>query len=92
LDPSENSAPLLLSQAGYGPVSNQPSVFTTAVSEVVDTDFHETLLKQPCSAGHFIFELIIQTAFNCCAKNKVKRLNTAKNAPDILCGNRKIRN
>jgi len=72
-------------------ISNQRSVFTTAVSEVVGNDFHETLMKQPCSAGHFIFELIIQTAFNCFAKNELKRLNAAKNAPDTLCGNRKIR-
>jgi len=36
-------------------MSNQRFVFTTAVSEVVGNDFHETLLKQQCSAGHFIF-------------------------------------
>ena len=45
-------------------MSNQRSVFTTAVSEVVGDDFHETLLKQQCPASHFIFKLIIQTAFN----------------------------
>ena len=72
-------------------LSNQRSAFTIAVSKVVASHSCKNLLQQHCRAGHLNFERIIQTAFNCFAKNELKRLNAGKVAPETLSHNRKIR-
>ena len=74
-------------------VCNQRSAFIAAVTykfEECSVD-SELDLYCKCSAGHFNFELMIATAFNCFAKNELKRLNAQKIAPEPMCTNRKLR-
>ena len=49
-----------------------------------------SVIDQVCSAGHSNFSLIVQSAFNCFAKNELKRFNAPKHEePDLK--SRKIR-
>ena len=72
-------------------VKNQRSAFTSAISHVVMSQSFGRLLEQRCSAGHFNFKMIVESAFNCFAKNELKRLNSSKDAPPQLSSGRKIR-
>ena len=54
--------------------ANQRSVFVHAVSEAAKVlCCQEGFLDANCSLGHSNFKLIVQTAFNCFAKNELKR-------------------
>ena len=57
-------------------LSNPRSAFSKAVIKVAkDSATHEILTRQKCCKGHANFYLILQIAFNCFAKNELKRLN-----------------
>ena len=73
--------------------SNQRSAFLSAVCEVAASSVHKTLLQQTCAAvaKHSPFKVIVQKAFNCFAKNELKRFNAGKTAPDTMVSSRKIR-
>ena len=44
--------------------------------------FFSILLKQTCSVGCSNFHSIIETIFNCFAKNELKRINDKKELPE----------
>ena len=46
------------------------------------SSFFSILLKQTCFAGHSNFHSIIETIFNCFAKNELKRINYRKEFPE----------
>ena len=73
-------------------VSNQRSAFISAVTTFVkqSCDFQD-LPNNICSEGHSNFKLILQTVFNCFAKNELKRLNAPSTAPALMVTARKIR-
>ena len=50
---------------------------------------HANLVIQKCASEHMNFELIVKAAFSCFAKNELKRLNAAKDAPASLVCNKK---
>ena len=64
--------------------------FTLATTNVLKVQDHANLVIQKCPSGHMNFELIVKAA-RCFAKNDLKRLNTAKDAPASLLCNRKLR-
>ena len=51
--------------------------FNVQLSEILHSLFHIQ-----CSAKHPNFQLILQSVFNCCAKNQLKRINSQPNVPD----------
>ena len=56
---------------------NQRSVFVLATSVTVSASASlRCLLDIKCSSNHENFKLLVQTAFNCFVKNKLKRLNS----------------
>ena len=61
-------------------LSNQRSCFVSSVSEVAASGVHKSLLQEKCSASHCNFKKIVETAFNCFAKNELKRFNACKTA------------
>ena len=60
-------------------MNNQRGGFLHAVSCVAkQSNFIRVLLDIKCSVGHRNFDSIIKCAFNCLAKNELKRLNAPK--------------
>ena len=58
-------------------VGNQRSAFISGVRAMANsTAMFRELLNVKCSADHSNFDLILQGAFNCCAKNSLKRINS----------------
>jgi len=56
---------------------NQRKVFVKATSVAISSSASlQCLLNVKCASNHQNFELIVQTAFNCFAKNQLKRLNS----------------
>ena len=70
---------------------NQRCAFTSAAANVGKSGSFRNLFIQKCAAGHSNSEMIIQTAFNCFAKNELKRLNAPNSAPAPMVTNRKMR-
>ena len=64
---------------------NQQSTFVCAVKNIVERSDHlkETLTKS-YSVGHSNLELILQTVFNCFAKNEMKRFNAPRSEPQMM--------
>jgi len=61
-------------------VNNQRPVFARALLLLASTN-SVALLNQQCSNKHDNFDLVVQAAFNCFAKNELKRLNCQKAEP-----------
>ena len=62
---------------------NQQSVFLNAVRDTVwKLKVMCSLLDTKCESGHVNFDLIIQTAFNCFAKNEPKRFDSKPSLGD----------
>ena len=56
--------------------SNQKKVFVDGICSFAESsEEYKAVLSQSCSRLHNNFKLILQTAFNCFAKNELKRLN-----------------
>ena len=72
-------------------LSNQRSAFVKAVLHTKPPAACVHILEKRCSSGHLNAELILKSAFNCFAKNEVKRLNFRREAPSPMVANRKIR-
>ena len=70
---------------------NQRCAFTSAAANVGESGSFRKLYIQECTAGHLNSKMIIQTAFNCFAKNELKRLNAPNTAPAAMVDNRKKR-
>ena len=64
-------------------LNNQRAAFVSVLAEVVKqkADQHEFLFNQTCSEGHCNFKAILQSLFNCFAKNKLKRINQCNKPP-----------
>ena len=63
--------------------SNQRNTFVNAVTKSVQSsEILHCLFHIQCSAKHTNFQLILQSVFNCCAKNQLKRINNWPNLPD----------
>ena len=63
---------------------NQREVFVNAVRQVAESSaILGGLLFVECDASHNNFDLITQTAFNCFAKNELKRMNS-KSIPEDM--------
>ena len=62
---------------------NQTSIFVSAVHSVVNSDqISSDVLNVSCDMQHINFHLIVQTAFNCFAKNELKHLNASRMAEE----------
>ena len=63
--------------------NNQRVAFISVLTEVVkqNADQHEFLLNQTCNEGHCNFKAILQSIFNCFAKNELKRVNKCDKPP-----------
>ena len=73
-------------------LKNQRFDCTIAIMNVKQAHSNfENLVHQKCSAGHQNFKMIVKSAFNCFAKNEIKRLNVSQDALPTLSSNRKIR-
>lgn len=72
-------------------MSNQRAAFTSAVLQMEASGSFANVFGQKCSIGHSNAELVISSAFNCFAKNELKRLNSASDAPPLMVHNRKLR-
>ena len=60
--------------------SNQRNAFVNAVTKSVQSsEILHSLFHIQCSAKHTNFQLILQSVFNCCAKNQLKRINCRPN-------------
>ena len=63
--------------------SNQRNTFVNAVAKSVQSpEILHSLFHIQCSAKHANFQFILQSVFNCCAKNQLKRINSRPNLPD----------
>ena len=64
-------------------LNNQQVAFVSVLTEVVkqNADQHEFLLNQTCNEGHCNFKAILQSLFNCFAKNELKRVNKCNKPP-----------
>ena len=56
--------------------SNQRLIFVLSIIKVIAFSDYKDLLYQKCAKNHCNFEFILQTAYNCFAKNELKRLNS----------------
>lgn len=72
---------------------NQRFVFVKAAHDVVySSRLMRPLLNTYCASGHANFNLIVETAFNCFAKNELKRINSKPSLAEPPTKNlRKIR-
>ena len=62
---------------------NQRNTFVNAVTKsVLSSEILHSLFHIQCSARHTNFQLILQSVFNCCAKNQLKQINSRPNLPD----------
>ena len=62
---------------------NQRSIFLSAVRSVINSgQISSDVLNVSCDMQHINFDLIVQTAFNCFAKNELKRLNASRMAEE----------
>ena len=62
--------------------SNQRAGFVHAVKQVVEQSYlFSNITAVDCSAGHSNFTWIVESAFNCFAKNELKRFNDRKSDP-----------
>ena len=64
-------------------LNNQRAAFVSVLTKVVtqNADQLEYLLNQTCNEGHCNFKTILQSLFNCFAKNKLKRINQCDEPP-----------
>ena len=60
---------------------NQKAAFIFAVTKFAESKMYVVLAEQTCVQGHNNFALILQTIFNCFAKNELKRINQCTVAP-----------
>ena len=66
--------------------SNQRNAFVNAVTKSVQSsEILHSLFHIQCSAKHTNFQLILQSVFNCCAKNQLKRINSRPNHSGPPC-------
>ena len=57
-------------------LKNQQTVFVSLLVELAtESSEHVILTQQECEEGHCNFSLILQSLFNCFAKNELKRIN-----------------
>ena len=64
--------------------SNQRNTFVNAVAKSVQSpEILLSLFHIQCSAKHANFQFILQSVFNCCAKNQLKRTNGRPNLSDL---------
>ena len=57
-------------------MSNQRSAFVRAILQVAEqSSLFNNIASVKCSAGHCNFTWIVESAFNCFAKNELKRIN-----------------
>ena len=61
--------------------SNQRLIFVSSILKVIAFSDYEDLLNQKCAKNHCNFEFILQSAYNCFAKNELKRLNSRSGDP-----------
>lgn len=63
-------------------LKNQREAFVSALTHLVKQNSdHDFLLDQTCEEGHCNFKAILQSLFNCFAKNELKRLNQCEEPP-----------
>ena len=60
---------------------NQRPAFIFAATKFAESNTYVVLAVQTCAQGHNNFVLILQTIFNCFAKNQLKRINQCTVAP-----------
>ena len=61
--------------------SNQRLIFVLSIIKVIAFSDYKDLLYQKSAKNHCNFEFILQTAYNCFAKNELKRLNSTSGDP-----------
>ena len=61
--------------------SNQRLIFVFSILKVIAFSDYKDLLNQRCAKNHCDFEFILQSAYNCFAKNELKRLNSRSGDP-----------
>ena len=66
--------------------SNQREAFIFALKRTLPFQNCSLLLQQQCSGGHLNFTAIIESPFNCFAKNELKCINDSK---EIILEDRK---
>ena len=58
---------------------NPRQVFIYALKSIASSsDIYTSLVSKTCASGHFCFDNVLASAFNCFAKNELKRMNTEK--------------
>ena len=61
--------------------SNQRLIFVLSIIKIIAFSNYKDLLYQKCAENHCNFKFILQTAYNCFAKNELKRLNSRSGDP-----------
>ena len=61
--------------------SNQCLIFVFSILKVIAFSDYKDLLNQKCAKNHCNVEFILQTAYNCFAKDELKRLNLRSGDP-----------
>jgi len=65
-------------------IGNQRSAFVHAVLQIAEQScMFANIASVKCSAGHSNFTWIIESVFNCFAKNELKRFNDRKSDPQL---------
>ena len=63
--------------------SNQRLIFASSILKVIAFSGYKDLLNQKCAKNHCNFKFILQSAYNCFAKNELKRLNSRSGDPPV---------